>query len=68
MKDVEEYSNNDLSTCLEQAEKIAMCVIDSTYHQTKDEDEVCYEDIHKVKKAIQVLELAKCLKTTIITK
>lgn len=68
MKDVEEYSNNDLSTCLEQAEKIAMCVIDSTYHQTKDEDEVCYENIHKVKKATQVLELVKCLKTTTVTK
>ena len=33
-----------------------------------DEDEVCYEDTHKVKKAMQVLELAKCLKTTTVTK
>ena len=66
MKDVEEYSNNDLSTCLEQAEKIAMCVIGTAYHESKDEDEVCYEDIHKVKKAMQVLELAKCLKTTTV--
>ena len=64
MKDVEEYSTNDLSTCLEQAEKIAMCVIDSTYHQTKDEDEICCEDIHKVKKAMQVLEFVHNFKTT----
>ena len=68
MKDVEEYSSNDFSTCLEQAEKIAICAIDSTYHQTKDENEVCYEDIHKVKKAMQVLELAKCLKTSTVIK
>lgn len=68
MKDVEEYSHNDLSTCIEQAEKIAMCVIDSVYHQTKDEDEVCCEDIHKVKKAMQVLDIATCLKTKQIVK
>ena len=68
MKDVEEYSNNDLPTCLEQAEKIAMCTIGATYHGLKDEDEICSVDMHKIKNAMQVLELAKCLKTTTVAK
>lgn len=68
MKDVEEYSHNDLTTCLDEAEKIAMSAIDEIYHSNKDEDKVCYEDVHKVKKAVQILELVSCLKTKYSTK
>ena len=68
MKDVEEYSHSDLATCLDEAEKIAMSAIDEIYHNNKDEDKVCYEDVHKVKKATQILELVSCLRIKQSTK
>lgn len=57
MKDVSEYSNDDWEMICTQAKKIAMAVIHSTYEEIHDEEEVSCEDIHKVKKAVQVLEI-----------
>ncbi len=57
MKDVEEYNHNDLEGCLNHAEQIAMGAIEYNYHHNKDDEEVCIETIHSVKKAMQVLEM-----------
>lgn len=57
MKDISEYNLDDLDMVKEQACKIAMASIHSTYEEIHDEDEVCIEDLHKVKKAIQILDL-----------
>lgn len=62
MKDVEEYSHNDLMTCIEHAEKIAMGAIEDRYHDNKDNDVVCMDTVHTVKKAMQVLELASVIR------
>lgn len=57
MKDISEYSLDDLPMIKEQACKIAMATIHSTYEEIHDEEEVCMDTIHKVKKAIQVLDM-----------
>lgn len=68
MKDVEEYSYNDLSTCIEEAQKLAMNVIDNRYHEYKDEAHICLDDICAIKKAMQVLESSFNLKTKVLGK
>ena len=67
MKDIAECSNSDLFTCVEQAEKIAIGTISNIYHDLKDETEASSVDMQKIKEAMQVLELAKCLRTAIVT-
>jgi len=63
MKDVEEYNHNDLEGCIEHAEQIAMGAIESNYHHNKDDEEVCIDTIHSVKKAMQVLEITHRMKS-----
>lgn len=58
MKDVSEYTKDDLLMVKEQACKIAMATIHSVYEDIHDDEEVSCEDMHKVKKAMQVLEIA----------
>ena len=59
MKDVEEYNEKDLADCIEHAEKIAMGAIEDRYHDNKDNDVVCMDTVHTVKKAMQVLQMAQ---------
>lgn len=56
-KDIEEFDAQDLSKCLEHAEQIAMGTIEDRYHEVKDEDVVCIDTIHAVKKAVEVLHM-----------
>lgn len=65
MKNVEEYKHNDLKECLEHAEQLAMGTIEYNYHHNKNDDEVCIETIHSVKKAMQVLEIVHRMQTII---
>ena len=57
MKDISEYTKDDLPMIKEQACKIAMATIHSVYEEIHDEEEVDCEEMHKVKKAVQVLEM-----------
>lgn len=57
MKDISEYTKSDLDMVEEQACKIAMATIHSVYEDIHDEEEVSCEDIHKVKKAVQILDM-----------
>ena len=62
MKTVHEFNKHDLENTIEQAEQIAMCSINSIYDNVKERDEIDIDDLHCVKKAMQILNCAKELK------
>lgn len=63
MKTVHEYNKHDLENTIEHAEQIAMCSINSIYDNVKERDEIIdIDDLHCVKRAIQILNCAKELK------
>lgn len=64
MKTISEYNSHDLKQCLEQADQIAMCAISSIHNDINNHEDVSYEDLHCVKKAIQILSMTKELKKT----
>lgn len=55
MKSVAEYTENDLIDIKTQARQIAMCTIHQIFDDLHSEDTVCYEDVKKVKEAIEIL-------------
>lgn len=62
MKTVQEFNKHDLENTIQQAEQIAMCSINSIYDNVKEHDEIDIDDLHCVKKAMQILNCAKELK------
>lgn len=64
-KAVDEYTGNDLNVAIDHAQKMAMATIECTYHNTKDEDCLTCDEMHKVKKALQAIEICHALKTNI---
>lgn len=62
MKTVQEFNKHDLENTIQQAEQIAMCSINSIYDTVKERDEIDIDDLHCVKKAMQILNCAKELK------
>lgn len=62
MKTVQEFNKHDLENTIQQAEQIAMCSINSIYDNVKERDEIDIDDLHCVKKAMQILNCAKELK------
>ena len=62
MKTVQEFNKHDLENTIQQAEQIAMCAINSIYDTVKEHDEIDIDDLHSVKKAMQILNCAKELK------
>ena len=63
MKTVHEFNKHDLENAIQQAEQIAMCSINSIYDNVKERDEIIdIDDLHCVKKAMQILNCAKELK------
>lgn len=63
MKTVQEFNKHDLENTIQQAEQIAMCSINSIYDNVKERDEIIdIDDLHCVKKAMQILNCAKELK------
>ena len=64
MKTVQEFNKHDLENAIQQAEQIAMCSINSIYDTVKERDEIDIDidDLHCVKKAMQILNCAKELK------
>lgn len=64
MKTVHEFNKHDLENTIQQAEQIAMCSINSIYDTVKehDYDEIDIDDLHCVKRAMQILNYAKELK------
>ena len=62
MKTVHEFNKHDLENTIQQAEQIAMCSINSIYDNVKGRDEIDIDDLHCVKKAMQILNCAKELK------
>lgn len=63
MKTVQEFNKHDLENTVQQAEQIAMCSINSIYNNVKERDEIIdIDDLHCVKKAMQILNCAKELK------
>lgn len=59
MKTVQEFNKHDLENTIQQAEQIAMCSINSIYDNVKERDEIDIDDLHCVKKAMQILNCAK---------
>ena len=62
MKTVQEFNKHDVENTIQQAEQIAMCTINSIYDNVKERDEIDIDDLHCVKKAMQILNCAKELK------
>lgn len=62
MKTVQEFNKHDLENTIQQAEQIAMCSINSIYDNVKEHDEIDIDDLHCIKKAMQILNCAKELK------
>lgn len=62
MKTVQEFNKHDLENTIQEAEQIAMCTINSIHDNVKERDEIDIDDLHCVKKAIQILNYAKELK------
>lgn len=62
MKTVHEFNKHDLENTIQQAEQIAMCSINSIYDNVKEHEEIDIDDLHCVKKAVQILNCAKELK------
>lgn len=62
MKTVQEFNKHDVENTIQQAEQIAMCSINSIYDTVKERDEIDIDDLHCVKKAMQILNCAKELK------
>ena len=62
MKTVHEFNKHDLENTIQEAEQIAMCSINSIYDNVKERDEIDIDDLHCVKKAMQILNCAKELK------
>lgn len=59
MKDISEYSEHDCDMVKEQACKMAMATIHKIYEEYHDETSLPYEELHKVKKAVQIICLLK---------
>lgn len=55
MKEVNEYSENDLMTVKTQARQIAMFTIHHVYEDLHEEEEIDCEDVKKVKEAVEIL-------------
>ena len=62
MKTVQEFNKHDLENTIQQAEQIAMCAINSIHDTVKEHDEIDIDDLHCIKKAMQILNCAKELK------
>lgn len=62
MKTVQEFNKHDVENTIQQAEQIAMCSINSIYDNVKEHEEIDIDDLHCVKKAMQILNCAKELK------
>lgn len=62
MKTVQEFNKHDLENTIQHAEQIAMCSINSIYDNVKEHDEIDIDDLHCIKKAMQILNCAKELK------
>lgn len=63
MKTVQEFNKHDVENTIQQAEQIAMCAINSIYDTVKERDEIIdIDDLHCIKKAMQILNCAKELK------
>ena len=62
-KAVDEYTDNDMNAAIDHAQKMAIATIECTYHNTKDEDCLTCDEMHKVKKALQAIEICHTLKT-----
>lgn len=62
MKTVQEFNKHDLENTIQEAEQIAMCSINSIYDNVKEHEEIDIDDLHCVKKAMQILNCAKELK------
>lgn len=61
MKAIDEYKDDELPKILDHACKMSMAVIAERWHEYKDMETLDDKDIHAVKKALQVLELARCM-------
>ncbi len=62
MKNVDEYTADDMQEVIDHACKMSMAVISEVWHESKDMERPDDEDIHAVKKAMQVLQISRSLK------
>lgn len=57
MKEISEYSNHDCELAKEYAKKMALATIHKIYKENQDDEKLSYDDLHSVKKALQILTM-----------
>lgn len=57
MKEVSEYNNHDCELAKEYAKKMALATIHKIYKETHNDEKLSYDDLHSVKKALQILTM-----------
>lgn len=67
LKAVDEYKKADLEEALEHACQMSIAVISGVWHDCKDMERPDNEDIHAVKKAMQILCIHEDMKQKYLT-
>lgn len=57
MKEVSEYNNHDCELAKEYAKKMALATIHKIYKENYNDEKLSYDDLHSVKKALQILTM-----------
>ena len=55
MKEISEYNNHDCELAKEYAKKMAIATIHKIYKENHHDEKLTYEDLHSVKKALQII-------------
>lgn len=61
-KELHSYLNKNQLTWRDKAYAIAALSIDSVYRENEEATSICYEDLHKIDKALGVLEKLENIK------
>lgn len=61
MKAIDEYKDEELPEILDHACKMSIAVIAERWHEYKDMECLDDDDMHAVKKAMQVIQMIKCM-------
>lgn len=55
MKSVSEYNSSCFSLAMEESERIALATIDHTYQDIEDDSHATEEEVHTIKKCLEIL-------------
>ena len=62
MKSVSEYNSSCFSLAMEESERIALATIDHIYQDIEDDSHATEEEVHTVKKCLEILHITHDLR------